>query len=97
LLRFARRQLGSRAELAEDVLQEAFLNAYRHLAAGATTPQNTRAWLFAIVHNAAINAVRAPQTRGFATARARRSLRVRLPTPDRVDGPQGARQQAVRE
>lgn len=38
------------------------MNAYRHLAAGATTPQNTRAWLFAIVHNAAINAVRAPQT-----------------------------------
>jgi RNA polymerase sigma-70 factor (ECF subfamily) len=60
LLRYARRQLGDRVELAEDVLQEAFLNAYRHLAAG-TRPQNTRAWLFAIVHNAAINAARAPQ------------------------------------
>ncbi len=60
LLRYARRQLGGRAELAEDVLQDAFLNAYRHLAAGVK-PQNTRAWLFAIVHNAAINAVRAPQ------------------------------------
>jgi RNA polymerase sigma factor (sigma-70 family) len=60
LLRYARRQLGGRAELAEDVLQDAFLNAYRHLAAGAK-PQNTRAWLFAIVHNAAINAARAPQ------------------------------------
>lgn len=60
LLRYARRQLGGRAELAEDVLQDAFLNAYRHLSAG-TRPRNTRAWLFAIVHNAAINAVRAPQ------------------------------------
>ncbi len=55
LLRYARRRLGGRAELAEDVLQDAFLNAYRHLAAG-TRPQNTRAWLFAIVHNAAIDA-----------------------------------------
>ncbi len=60
LLRYARRQLGARAELAEDVLQDAFLNAYRHLAAGAR-PQNTRAWLFTIVHNAAINVARAPQ------------------------------------
>jgi RNA polymerase sigma factor (sigma-70 family) len=60
LLRYARRQLGGRAELAEDVLQDAFLNAYRHLTAG-TRPQNTRAWLFTIVHNAAINAVRTPQ------------------------------------
>ncbi|MGA2164170.1 MAG: sigma-70 family RNA polymerase sigma factor [Solirubrobacteraceae bacterium] len=60
LLRYARRQLGCRPELAEDVLQEAFLNAYRHLAAG-TRPQNPRAWLFAIVHNAAINVARAPQ------------------------------------
>jgi RNA polymerase sigma factor (sigma-70 family) len=60
LLRYARRQLGARAELAEDVLQDAFLNAYRHLAAGAR-PQNTRAWLFAIVHNAAINTARTPQ------------------------------------
>jgi RNA polymerase sigma factor (sigma-70 family) len=60
LLRYARRQLGGRAELAEDVLQDAFLNAYRHLSAGAR-PQNTRAWLFAIVHNAAINVARVPQ------------------------------------
>jgi RNA polymerase sigma factor (sigma-70 family) len=60
LLRYARRQLGCRAELAEDVLQDAFLNAYRHLAAG-TRPQNTRAWLFAIVHNAVVNVARAPQ------------------------------------
>jgi RNA polymerase sigma factor (sigma-70 family) len=60
LLNYARRQLGGRAELAEDVLQDAFLNAYRHLAAG-TRPRNTRAWLYAIVHNAAINVARAPQ------------------------------------
>ena len=60
LLRYARRQLGGRAELAEDVLQDAFLNAYRHLETGAR-PQNARAWLFAIVHNAAINVTRAPQ------------------------------------
>ncbi len=60
LLRYAHRQLGARGELAEDLLQDAFLNAYRHLAAGVR-PQNTRAWLFAIVHNAVINAARAPQ------------------------------------
>lgn len=60
LLRYARRQLGGRAELAEDVLQDAFLSAYRHLAAG-TAPRNPRAWLYAIVHNAAINVTRAPQ------------------------------------
>jgi RNA polymerase sigma factor (sigma-70 family) len=60
LLRYARRQLGGRAELAEDLLQDAFLNAYRHHAAGVR-PQNARAWLFAIVHNTAINAARAPQ------------------------------------
>lgn len=61
LLRYARRRLGGRAELAEDVLQDAFLNAYRHLAAG-TRPRNTRAWLFAIVHNATVNAARAPRS-----------------------------------
>lgn len=60
LLRYARRHLGGRAELAEDVLQDAFLSAYRHLAAG-TRPQNPRAWLYAIVHNAAINVARAQQ------------------------------------
>jgi RNA polymerase sigma factor (sigma-70 family) len=60
LLRYARRQLGGRSELAEDVLQDAFLNAYRHLAAGSK-PQNARAWLYAIVHNATINVARAPQ------------------------------------
>ncbi len=60
LLRYARRQLGGRADLAEDVLQDAFLNAYRHLV-GGTRPRNTRAWLYAIVHNAAINVARAPR------------------------------------
>ncbi len=57
LLRYARRCLGSRSEIAEDVLQESFLKAYRRLAAG-DEPQNTRAWLFAIVRNTAIDAAR---------------------------------------
>ncbi len=58
LTRYAVRQLGEHAGLAEDVVQEALLNAHRAIVAG-TCPEHSRAWLFTIVRNAAINAARA--------------------------------------
>ncbi len=58
LLQFAAGRLGGEAQLAEDVVQEAALNAFRALAAGAR-PENLRAWLFTIVRNCASNARRA--------------------------------------
>ena len=61
LTRFAARQLGGHASLAEDVVQEALLNAHRAIAAGAC-PEHPRAWLFTIVRNAAVNAARATRT-----------------------------------
>jgi RNA polymerase sigma-70 factor (ECF subfamily) len=57
LTRFAVRQLGEHANQAEDVVQEALLNAHRAIGAGAR-PEYPRAWLFTIVHNAAVNATR---------------------------------------
>jgi RNA polymerase sigma factor (sigma-70 family) len=61
LTRFAVRQLGEHASVAEDVVQEALLNAHRAIAAGAR-PEHPRAWLFTIVRNAAVNATRAART-----------------------------------
>jgi RNA polymerase sigma-70 factor, ECF subfamily len=61
LTRFAVRQLGEHASLAEDVVQEALLNAHRAIAAGAH-PEHPRAWLFTIVHHAAVNATRGART-----------------------------------
>jgi RNA polymerase sigma factor (sigma-70 family) len=58
LSQFAAGRLGGDAHLAEDVVQEAALNAYRALVAGAR-PENLRAWLFTIVRNCASNARRA--------------------------------------
>jgi RNA polymerase sigma factor (sigma-70 family) len=58
LRRFAARQLAGDAHLAEDVVQDAMLNAYRAIAAGAT-PQNIKAWLFTLVRNCAVNTKRA--------------------------------------
>ena len=58
LTRYAVRQLGEHATLAEDVVQEALLNAHRAIVAG-TCPEHPRAWLFTIVRNAAVNAARA--------------------------------------
>ena len=57
LTRFAVRLLGEHAEQAEDVVQESLLNAHRALR-GGTVPERPRAWLFTIVHNAAVNAAR---------------------------------------
>jgi RNA polymerase sigma-70 factor (ECF subfamily) len=61
LARFAARQLGEHASLAEDVVQEALLNAHRAVAAG-TCPEHPRAWLFTIVRNAAVNVTRGART-----------------------------------
>lgn len=61
LLQFAAGRLGGEAQLAEDVVQEAALNAFRALAAG-TRPENLRAWLFTIVRNCASNARRVGRT-----------------------------------
>jgi RNA polymerase sigma factor (sigma-70 family) len=58
LVQFAARKLGRHRHLAEDVVQEALLNAYRAMLAGGR-PENIRAWLFTIVRNVAINAHRA--------------------------------------
>jgi RNA polymerase sigma factor (sigma-70 family) len=44
--------------LAEDVLQDAMLNAYRAIAAGAM-PENLEAWLFTLVRNCVVNTRRA--------------------------------------
>jgi len=57
LTRYATRQLGEHSGLAEDVVQEALLNAHRAIVAG-TFPEHPRAWLFTIVRNAAVNAAR---------------------------------------
>jgi RNA polymerase sigma-70 factor (ECF subfamily) len=57
LTRFAVRRLGEHANQAEDVVQEALLNAHRAIRAG-TRPEHPRAWLFTIVHNAAVNVTR---------------------------------------
>ena len=61
LLQFAAGCLGGDAHLAEDIVQEASLNAYRALVAGAR-PENLRAWFFTIVRNCASNARRAGRT-----------------------------------
>jgi RNA polymerase sigma-70 factor, ECF subfamily len=61
LTRFAVRRLGVHASLAEDVVQEALLNAHRAIAAGVS-PEHPRAWLFTIVRNAAVNATRGART-----------------------------------
>lgn len=55
LLRFLRRMVGDE-DLAEDLLQEAFVAAYQHRA--EARPKSARAWLFAIAANRARNALR---------------------------------------
>jgi RNA polymerase sigma-70 factor (ECF subfamily) len=46
--------LGLSADEAQDVVQDAFLSLYRHLASGGSL-ENIRSWLFRVAHNAARN------------------------------------------
>jgi RNA polymerase sigma factor (sigma-70 family) len=57
LVQFAAVRLGGDRHLAEDVVQEAMLNAYKSIRAGSR-PQSLGAWLFTIVRNCAVNAQR---------------------------------------
>ncbi len=57
LLRFARRMLRDDGQAAEEVIQEAMLNAYRALEQG-TRPVCMRPWLFQIVRNGSLNSRR---------------------------------------
>jgi len=58
LLRYARRMRLSEAR-AEDVLQQAFMQSWIALSGGASV-RDVRSWLYRIVHNVAVNAVRGP-------------------------------------
>jgi RNA polymerase sigma-70 factor (ECF subfamily) len=59
LLRYAERLSGSR-ELAEDVVQEAFLALYGEVRSG-TTPGNPRAWTFSVVRRQVFHRIRRHQ------------------------------------
>jgi RNA polymerase sigma factor (sigma-70 family) len=58
LLRYARRMRLSEAR-AEDVLQQAFMQSWIALCGGASV-NDVRSWLYRIVHNVAVNAMRGP-------------------------------------
>lgn len=58
LLRYARRMRLSEAR-AEDVLQQAFMQSWIALSGGADV-RDVRSWLYRIVHNVAVNAMRGP-------------------------------------
>lgn len=57
-LRAAARALARNSAEAEDLVQDAFERALRHLADGKPAPRNPRAWLVTILHNAFIDRVR---------------------------------------
>lgn len=57
LERFALRTAGGDRCLAEEAMQEALLNAYRAIRGGAR-PENVRPWLYTIVRNSVLNALR---------------------------------------
>ncbi len=57
LERFALRTAGGDRGLAEEAMQEALLSAYRSIRGGAR-PDNVRPWLYTIVRNSALNALR---------------------------------------
>ncbi|HST33123.1 MAG TPA: RNA polymerase sigma factor [Solirubrobacteraceae bacterium] len=58
LLRYARRMRLSEAR-AEDVLQQSFMQSWIALSGGASV-NDVRSWLYRIVHNVAVNAMRGP-------------------------------------
>ena len=60
LLAFARRMLNGAGHDADDVVQDAFVRAFRGLRV-AGRPMALRPWLYAIVRNRALDELRAPQ------------------------------------
>jgi RNA polymerase sigma factor (sigma-70 family) len=66
LLRYARRSMRLSESRAEDVLQQSFMQAWIALSHGAQV-RDGRAWLYRIVHNAAVNAIRGPEAPGELT------------------------------
>lgn len=72
------------ANRVDDVLQEAFLRAYRGLPARFESEQSEAAWLYRIVHRVCLNAAR-PERQGWqaaAAASARRPRRRPAPRDD---------------
>jgi RNA polymerase sigma factor (sigma-70 family) len=63
LLGFARRMLSATGHDADDVVQDAFMRAYRSLRA-TDGPMALRPWLYMIVRNRALDQLRAPQSAG---------------------------------
>ena len=64
LLAFARRMLRATGHDAEDVVQDAFIRAYRGLRA-TDRPMALRPWLYMIVRNRALDELRTPQRAAF--------------------------------
>ena len=60
LMAFARRMLHTSGHDADDVVQDAFIRAYRGLLA-TNRPMALRPWLYMIVRNRALDELRAPQ------------------------------------
>ncbi len=60
---FARRMLGATGHDADDVVQDAFIRAYRSLRA-TSGPMALRPWLYMIVRNRALDELRSPQRAG---------------------------------
>ena len=67
LLRLAERSLGPRRALAEDVVQDSFVRAYRSLRADGRD-MALAPWLRRIVHNRAMDELRRPRTLGLDEA-----------------------------
>jgi RNA polymerase sigma factor (sigma-70 family) len=78
LTRFARRMLGATGHDADDVVQDAFIRAYRSLRA-TSGPMALRPWLYMIVRNRALDRLRSPQ---FAGAYDDEAALAAVPTAD---------------
>jgi RNA polymerase sigma factor (sigma-70 family) len=63
LIAFARRMLNGTGNDADDVVQEAFIRAYRGLRV-TDRPMTLRPWLYMIVRNRALDELRSPQRAG---------------------------------
>ncbi len=63
LIAFARRMLNASGHDAEDVVQDAFIRAYRGLRV-TDRPMALRPWLYMIVRNRALDELRSPQRAG---------------------------------